>query len=231
MQTESTANRWSAYFSAMSVLLLVLGIVAFSDNLFTDVGQPSNKDPKFIIHGLFGLAWYVLLAIQANLVRIRSMRLHRRLGTATFITAIGVTLTTLYLFVVLWKGWSNMTPEVRANRMLLPGFAACMLLAWKFRSRPAWHKRLVLIGTFFMLEPVLARTYDPLVASWAKALYSALYTEQVDKIGFITFLLGTWTGAFLSLAVYDLKTRSGVHVITAACLCWLSFALLVSQYS
>jgi hypothetical protein len=44
---------WGSYFSGISVLLLLLSIIAFSDNLFTDVGQPSNRDPKFIIHGLF----------------------------------------------------------------------------------------------------------------------------------------------------------------------------------
>ena len=99
---------WGAYFSIVSVLMLFLGVVAFSDNLFTDIGQPSNRDPKFIVHGVFGLTWYVLLATQANLVRVRNLRLHRRLGIATFVVAIGVTLSTLYLFVVLWKGWANM---------------------------------------------------------------------------------------------------------------------------
>jgi hypothetical protein len=51
------SNRvWGAYFSIISVLMLSLSIIAFSDNLFTDLGQPSNSDPKFIVHGLFGLA-------------------------------------------------------------------------------------------------------------------------------------------------------------------------------
>lgn len=102
-----TDRTWGTYFSNVSVLLLVLSIVAFSDNLFTDVGQPSNRDPKFVVHGIFGLAWYVLLATQANLVRARNLRLHRKLGIATFIVAIRVTLSTLYLFVVLWKGWPD----------------------------------------------------------------------------------------------------------------------------
>jgi len=139
---------WASYFSITSVLLLILSVVAFSDNLFTDIHQPSNSDPKFIIHGLFGLAWYVLLATQANLIRAGNLRLHRKLGIATFIVAIGVTLATLYVFVVLWKGWPNMDPEVRANRLLLPGFALCLLLAWQRRAQPEWHKRLIFIGTF-----------------------------------------------------------------------------------
>jgi hypothetical protein len=218
-----------AYFSIISVLLLFLSIVAFSDNLFTDVGQPSNSDPKFIVHGLFGLAWYVLLATQANLVRVRNMRLHRKLGIATFIVAIGVTLSTLYLFVVLWKGWPNMEAEVRANRLLLPGYALCLLLAWRWRGQPDWHKRLIFTGTFFMLPPVLDRDYDRLIMSWAKPLFPLLYTNQVDEIGFLVFRWGSWIGFFLSLVLYDWKKLRRVHPVTLAGCAWFVLVALISE--
>ena len=217
------------YFSIVSILLLALSLVAFSDNLVTDVGQASNHDPKFIIHGLFGLAWYVLLVVQANLVRTRNLRLHRKLGIATFVVAIGVTLTTLYLFVVLWKGWAHMTHEVRANRLFLPGYALCLLLAWRWRARPDRHKRLVFVGTFFMLEPVLARTYDPLIVSWVKPLFPVLYTRQVDEAGFLVFLFGTWAAFFLSLALYDRRTLHRVHAVTVAGFAWFLLVHLASE--
>jgi len=226
-----TDRTWGTYFSNVSVLLLVLSIVAFSDNLFTDIGQPSNRDPKFIVHGIFGLAWYVLLATQANLVRVRNLRLHRKLGIATFMVAIGVTLSTLYLFVVLWKGWPNMEPDVRANRLLLPGYALCLLLAWRLRARSDWHKRLIFVGTFFMLGPVLDRIYDPLVMSWAKPMFPLLYTKQVDEIGFLMFRWGCWTGFFLSLALYDWKTLRYVHRVTLAGGAWLALVVLISEFS
>jgi hypothetical protein len=47
VRAEMTDRVWGRYFSIVSTLLLLLSIVAFSDNLFTDVGQPSNRDPKF----------------------------------------------------------------------------------------------------------------------------------------------------------------------------------------
>lgn len=221
----------SAYFSIVSALLLFLSIVAFSDNLFTDIGQPSNSDPKFIIHGLFGLAWYVLLFTQANLIRVRNLRLHKKIGIATFIASIGVALSTLYVFIVVWKGWDNMTPEVRANRLFLPGYSLCLLMAWLRRGQPLWHKRLVFTGTFFMLEPVLARAYDPLIVSWLKPLLAARYTAQVDEVGFQTFLWGTWIGLFLSLAVYDLKTQRHFHPVTVSGSAWFALAWLISKYS
>jgi hypothetical protein len=219
------------YFSIVGVLMLVLSIVAFSDNLFTDVAQPSNADPKFIVHGLFGLAWYVLLAIQANLVRARNLRVHRKLGIAAFLVAIGVILSTLYLFVVLWKGWPNMEPDVRANRLLLPGYALCILLAWRHRGRSDWHKRLIFVGTFFMLTPVLDRDYDRLIMSWAKPLFPLLYTARVDEIGFLVFRWGGWIGFFLSLVVYDWKTLRRTHPVTLAGCAWLALVSLVSEFT
>lgn len=222
---------WGAYFSIISILLLFLSIVAFSDNLFTDVGQPSNGDPKFIIHGLFGLAWYVLLATQATLIRLRNVKLHRKLGIATFIVAIGVVLSTLYIFIVVWKGWSNMAEDARANRLLLPGFAACLLPAWHRRSQSEWHKRLIFTGTFFMLGPVLSRAYDPLVVSWIKPLFPVLYTKQVDEAAYLTFFFGVWIGLFLSLALYDWKNLRRIHPVTVAGLTWLPTAWLVSAFT
>lgn len=193
------------YFSVVGVLLLVLSVVAFSDNLFPDVGQPSNGDPKFVVHGLFGLAWYVLLAVQANLVRVRNVKLHMTLGVAAFVVALGVAITTVYIFVAVWTGWDRMSAEVRANRLLLPGFATCVLLAWRLRRRSDWHKKLLFAGTFLMLGPVPSRAYDPLVVSWMEPLFPA-FTSRFDEALFQTFFLGGWIGLFLSLAIHDRRS-------------------------
>jgi hypothetical protein len=225
-----TTRLWPAYFAVVTTVLLVLSLVAFSDNLFFDVGQPSNRDPKFIVHGLFGLAWYVLLALQANLVRMRNVRLHRRLGVTTFLVGVGVTLSTLWVFVAVWKGWAHMSAEARANRTLLPGFALALLLAWRWRTRSDWHKRLILAGTFLMLGPVLARCYDPLIVSWLEPLAPA-FAARVDEVGFLIFFVGLWIGAFASLARYDWITLRRVHPVTLAGIAWLLVAWAVAVAS
>jgi len=216
-----------AYFTLTAALLLFLSVVAFSDNLFTDVGQASNRDPKFVVHGLFGLAWYVLLLVQANLVRVRKVALHRRVGIATLVVALGVALSTLYIFVVLWKGWANMSEEVRANRLLLPGFVLFLFLAWRNRARADWHKRLVFCGSFLMLGPVLARCYDPLVVSWMQPLFPA-FTARVDETGFLLFFFGGWAAFFASLAFHDQRTLGRVHPVTLAGFAWFVLAWVLS---
>jgi hypothetical protein len=196
-----------------ALLLLLLSLVAFGDNLFTDVGQPSNRDPKFIVHGLFLLAWVILLVVQSLLPRFGKLALHRRIGNYGFAIAAGVVLSTLWLFVAVWSGWAEVTAEVLANRIFLPLYAGCMIGAWQTRSRPEWHKRFVYCGTLFLLEPVLARTYDPLVAPLLPP-----YPPGGDDHLFYSYMVLVWTGFYLALLLYD-RLRSGrFHPLSQASL-------------
>lgn len=198
------------YFPVITTLILVLSIGAFSDNLFTDVGQPSNRDPKMVVHGVFGLAWAALFATQAWLVNVRRVSLHRRLGQAGFVVAIGLAATTLYLFYDKFRGWAAMSPEVLANRLLLPVFVVCVALAYVRRTRPDWHKRLLLVGTMALLEPVLARLYDPLFG-WA---IPAGIDRALDQALFLTYLFSAWAVIVGSLWLHDRAVMRRVHPVT-----------------
>ena len=200
-------GRW--YFAIASALLLALTLIGFSDNLVTDVGQPSNFDPKFIVHGLFCLAWMMVLTAQALLIRRGAVRLHRRFGQAAFLIAVGVVLSTLYVFWAVWKGWAALDTESQANRLLLPSYALAIWLAWRNRWRPEWHKRFVLVGTLYMLGPIIARTYDPLLVPFMGGLPKA----QVDFLFYPYFYL-LWTAFFVSLAIHDLRVPKRLHPVT-----------------
>lgn len=210
----SLARRY--YFSAVFTLLLILSLVAFWDNLVTDVGQPSNSDPKMVVHGLFALAWMTVLALQANFVRTGNMRLHRRLGVAGFLAAAGVTLSTAYLFVAVWRGWDAMLPHVKANRIFLPSFSALVLLGYFNRRRADIHKRLIYTGTLFLLEPILSRCFDPLILPLLPAM-----SEDRVEIAFYVFMLVSWSAFFLSLFVYDRLVLRRIHPLSMAALAWL----------
>jgi len=197
------------------LLLLGLTLTGFWDNLVSDTGQPSNHDPKFIIHGLLCGAWMIVLVMQSSLVSVGNVRLHRRLGIAAIIIAIGVTLSTVWLFVVLWKGWAAMAPEVKANRLLLPGYSLFVALGFLNRNRPQWHKRFIYTGTLLMLEPVLARAFDPLLVPFMGSL-----TEPQIEAAFLPSLFSIWIGFFLSLFVYDIAVARRLHPVTVAALLW-----------
>lgn len=224
MQARAAATRNGGFaqgyiawhFPVVTVLLVALTLVAFGDNLFTDPGQPSNSDPKMVIHGIILLAWMVLLMVQAILPRTGRTDLHRRLGKAGFVVAMGVVLSTLWLFVAGFRGFEQMSPEVIGNRILLPSYAICMVGAWRMRARPDWHKRLVHAGTLLLLEPVLARTYDPLVAPLLPVM-----APGTDDAEFYTYMASSWLTLFAALLAYDLLQKGRPHAVTLGALAWL----------
>ena len=68
------------------------------------------------------------------------------------------------------------------------------------RARPDWHKRLIYVGTLFMLDPVLARCFDPFVVPW----FMTGWSEPQIESAFLPWFFATWVGFFLSLIAYDI---------------------------
>lgn len=202
------------YFPVATAILLALTLFSFSDNLLTNVGQRSNSNPMLVIHGLFCLAWMILLCVQANLIRTRRIALHRSLGIAGMGIAIGVTISTLYVFWARWNGWDAMEPVMQANRLLLPSYSALVLLAFLWRRHPDWHRRLIFVASLYMMEPVLSRAFDPFNP------ILDLFTEEAVETAWWIFFVVTWNGLFLSLFVYDRKVARRIHPVTIAGYAW-----------
>lgn len=204
------------YFALISATLLVLAVWGFSDNLFWDTGQPSNSDPKFVVHGLFCLAWFIVFFVQSMLVANRNAALHRKLGLVGLAIAVGTIISTVYLFAAIWKGWENMAPFVKANRVLFASYAICVCWAFYLRRRSAWHKRLMLVGTLFMMEPILSRVFGTAEITILKGLSDG----QLDFYWYVV-VFSLWAGLFLSLFVYDWLTSKRFHPVTLGGAGWL----------
>lgn len=218
VRASSSRSRRSLYFPVVMTLLLAMSILAFSDNLFTDVGQPSNRDPKMIAHSVFALGWVVLLAIQAWLVQSGRTARHRAIGAWAFLVGAGLCVTTAFVFYASFKGIAAMSSEVVANRLLLPVFAVFTFLAWRNRTKPERHKRYLLLGTLALLSPIVSRLFG----SVALLYYPDPGAPEAD-FAFFLFLLCTWGGLIASLWAHDWRTLRRIHPITL-----IGSALIVS---
>ena len=199
------------YFSIVGVFLLVLTLIGFSDNLFTDVRQESNFDPKFIVHGIFCLAWMIIFAIQTNLIRTYNYRIHQTLGIAAVVVAFGVLASTLYLFFVIWNRWDNLVFYARPNRFFLPSFGILVGLGYYYRRTPVLHKRLMFLATLLMMGPVLDRLPYPMNPMIAVAIM--------------------WNVLFVSLFVFDWKTLGRFHPITYFGFIWFYFVWAIAVFT
>jgi hypothetical protein len=68
----------------------------------------------------------------------------------------------------------------------------------------------MLLATLLLMEPVISRTFDPLLVPfidhWPEPAIEALYNP---------YLLTIWLGLFASLLLHDLRTLGRPHRVTA----------------
>ncbi len=198
------------YFLVTSLFMLTLSLIAFSDNLVTDTGQESNRDPKFIIHGLFMFAWFIIFVIQTNFIRKGDYRAHKNLGITGIIVAVGVVVSTLYIFIVIFESWEAIPFYAKANRFFMPTYALFIYRAYRYRKQTEKHKRLMFVATLYMLGPILDRA--------SEHLYLNVYI----------FNPVIWNGLFISLFIYDWLTLKKLHPISYLSFIWFYIVWTIS---
>ena len=151
------------FFSGMALLLLATVFVGFAPTYYL-AGVFHAPLPSWIIH-LHGAAftcWILLLVTQTSLVAAGRVDIHRRLGIAGFLLAclmviLGVMAATDTL--IRNAGPPGRDPKtfyiVPMTDMVV--FATLIFFAFRARSRPASHKRLLLVATIGLSIAAIAR--------------------------------------------------------------------------
>jgi hypothetical protein len=200
------------FFLAMSVLLLFILLVGFSRTLYLRLFFEVPPIPAYLhVHGATVTAWFVWLVVQASLVNVNRIDVHRRIGMLGAVIGVAVIpaglMATLQFvprlpeiglpfeqapWFVTWIVWVNF-------HMLL-GFVAFLTAALMLRRRTDIHKRLMLLATISLMPPALARI--------AQNLGWMLERET-------TFVTTTWLLLLVPILIYDLATTRRVHSATA----------------
>lgn len=151
------------FFSTMSLLLLATVFVGFAATYYL-AGVFRAPLPSLIIH-LHGAAfscWILLLLTQTSLVSAGRVDIHRRLGIAGFLLACLMPLLGVFAAtdsLVRNAGPAGRDPKffyiIPLTDMLI--FSTLIFFAFRKRSDPAAHKRLIFIGTVALTIAAIAR--------------------------------------------------------------------------
>jgi hypothetical protein len=148
--------------------LVALGLVfwGFAPSYYLKLifGTP-QLSTRLHIHGVVMSSWLVLFLVQACLISARRTDLHRRLGIVGVMIAIGVVLvgssTTINAAA---REVGHHSAEANARVMVLclelvqmALFAGLVAAAIRMRSRPDYHKRLMLLATACMMPSAFSR--------------------------------------------------------------------------
>ncbi|MEJ2540817.1 MAG: hypothetical protein P8188_12745 [Gemmatimonadota bacterium] len=133
----------------------LLTFLGFSFTYFRPMiaGEYPEVSPTVHAHGWTFFGWYFLLPLQAGLVRSRRLTLHRRLGYASVVLAVAMTVSGLVVIGVQMElarlpggspFWQALGPAVFATLVL---FVAFYSLALRYRKKRELHKRFILLAS------------------------------------------------------------------------------------
>jgi len=199
------------FFSLMALLMLATVFIGFARSYYL-AGVFGAPLPSLIIH-LHGAAfscWILLLITQTSLVSAGRVDLHRRLGIAGFLLAcLMIILGPLAATDSLIRGAGPAGRDAQFFYIIpltdILIFATLTFFAYRARSNPPAHKRLILVATTALLIAAVARF--PMGFVNRKAPVAALLTY--------VFLF--------ALAFYDYWSTRKIHRATLWASAWLIF--------
>lgn len=200
------------FFSGMALLLLVTVFVGFARTYYlAGILSAPLPSPIIHVHGAAFSLWILLLITQTSLVASSRVRIHRRLGVAGFLLAclmviLGVLAATNSL--VRNAGPAGRDPRffyiIPLTDMLI--FATLIFFAYRSRSNPAAHKRLILVATVALMIAAIAR-------------WPILGQRNPVRAALLSYVF------LLLLAAYDLWSTHKLHRATI----WASAFLIFVQ--
>jgi len=163
------ARRRDRFFLGMSGALLLILLIGFSPTLYLRLFFDVRPIPFYLhVHGATVTAWFVVLLLQATLVSVNRIDVHRRIGIAGALLGVAVIpaglMATLNVVGRLPEMGFELEPVIYffswvvwANFLTLFSFIAFLATALVLRSRTDFHKRLMLLAGMSLMGPPLAR--------------------------------------------------------------------------
>ncbi len=126
------------------------------------MGTRPPDSPIVHLHGLAFFNWMVLLVVQALLVNVKNVKLHRSLGlfgiaVGTFVVVMGVFITIAGASITTLSG--DGASVFYLSVVAPPSFAVLFIMAIRAVNRSAAHRSLILIATIAILMPGINRVY------------------------------------------------------------------------
>ena len=204
------------FFSGMALGILVLALAGFARTYFLRPLLPeATPAPPALtalihLHGALFTAWVVLFLVQARLVAVKRIALHRTLGFGGAV--LGALMVALGTSTAIHGALRGVAPFGMDPRrfLIVPLFAIALFALFgasgiATRRDPQSHKRYMLLGTIALLPPAIAR--------WVLLL--GLGPPVVFAVA--TLLL-------VPLVLWDWKTLHRLHPVTL----WAGSLLVVS---
>ena len=141
------------FFSGLALLCLATVFFGFARTYYLAGLFRAPLDALIVhVHGAVFSCWILLLVVQTSLVASGRVDVHRRIGMAGFILAcllvvLGVLVNNHALVIQTGPPGADMAFIYLLGLSLILIFAVLAYFAFRFRSNPSAHKRLIILAT------------------------------------------------------------------------------------
>lgn len=151
---QTGAGRW--FYVGAGVLAIMVSVAGFAPSLVDQTARRGPLSGMVVAHAAFMTAWLAVYLVQAGLAGSGRVGIHKRLGVAAVVLAIGIVVTGYQATVDRVRRGFDLSGDLSAA----PGgalaqtvfqfggvvvFAVLVGTALAFRRRPHVHKRLMLL--------------------------------------------------------------------------------------
>ena len=218
----TASNKHRRFYLAMAWAGALIAATGFSRRYLLPVATGTFHAPAIVhFHGIVTFTWVAFLIVQTTLVATGRTAFHRSLGMA------GIALGTLLVFSAAEVAILQLARELKEGGPSPREFVATLLSLPLLVTglvgsgianvaRPEIHKRLMMLASFVVLTPALARIIQLMASSLSRLTRNDLAGLASDVLVLIAI-------------VYDTKTRGKPHpayLIGGACILLVQIATL-----
>jgi hypothetical protein len=221
------------FFSGMALLLLATVFVGFAPTYYlAGIFRAPLPSPIIHVHGALFSCWILLLVTQTSLVSAGRVDIHRRLGIAGFILAcamvvVGLLAATNALVRNFPPGRDPLAFFIVPFTDMIV-FPVLIAFAFRARSNPSVHKRIILVATIALMTAPLARWPIAWIHRKPPMAHLASYVFLVLMVGYDLWSYHKphratlWAGAFLVF-------MQQISIPISKTVAWHSFAAWVQS--
>lgn len=202
--SAATFSAEDRFFGGMALAMVALTFIGFAPSYyFMSFTAAPALMPIVHLHGLVFTGWVLLHAGQTGLIVSRRVDLHRRVGV--FGAALAVAVVVLGFVTAVVTAPLHGLPGHRAPPIIFPltavstfGILCAAGVAW--RSKPQYHKRIMLLATAALIITPAARIGRMTGTELPPPVFGMLLTDVL----------------LLALVIFDVRTRGRLHPATIA---------------
>jgi hypothetical protein len=206
-RTLDSPRTWTKrFFTGVGAVCIVLVTIGFGPGVYRGVRGDISIPLVAHVHAAIMVAWLAVYLLQAILAARGDLIRHRRIGRraaalagAVWLSMAVATVTTLQRYDPDTFGF--LVKPLLVQLGLLAVFPIFVIWGLAARRSPEWHKRLMTIATFSLVQAALDRMH------WLPNEGLPMFWHH----GIRAYVL-----LFLPLIVFDLVTRRRIHPATLA---------------